>query len=103
MIQPWLGYPEFHADLVVAMAEDMRRGDRAVTKIKLPGFHTTRASDNWLELTPKGDAFHSTKVTDAQVEEIRNLHKIGHTGTRIASIFGIGKSQVYRILAREQR
>jgi hypothetical protein len=50
-----------------------------------------------------GDRHYNAKLTDAQVEEIRRLHAVGHTQTAIASIYGVSQSNVSSIVLRKTR
>lgn len=51
----------------------------------------------------RGESNHSSKLTDAQVVEIRRLLLAGNSGPSIAKRFGIAHSHVYRIKHRQCR
>lgn len=63
------------------------------------GTHT----DNMRDMRAKGrNVSGHTKLTQAQVEEIRNIWKDGtHKQTEIAKMFNIGKSTVSTIISRK--
>lgn len=55
------------------------------------------------ERVPRGEAHPSTRLSDAGVEEIRNLRSKGWTQVSLAKRFGVGRTQIGRIVRGEQR
>lgn len=64
-------------------------------------------NDHWShkhpERVPRGEKHKSSKLTDAQVEQVRELRKQGVFQRTIAKMFGIEKTQVGRIERGESR
>lgn len=55
-------------------------------------------------LTPKGETHHFSKITDAQIREIRTIYQSGlHSQYDIASLYGINQSEVSRYINHKRR
>lgn len=54
-----------------------------------------------LGLIPKGEANHMSKITEAEVLQIRSLHNSGESRPSLAVKFGISKANVHRIIHKQ--
>lgn len=62
--------------------------------------HTVKRNENGYRI---GDTHHRAKLTDHEVELIRQLHGEGMKARDIAKKFGISKGQASKILRHQQR
>lgn len=54
-------------------------------------------------INAKGEHNGRAKIKDCQVQEIRNLYKSGKSQQSIANLYGVGQTQISRIVRGEQR
>jgi hypothetical protein len=50
---------------------------------------------------PKGEQCHLARMTEEQVREIRRLKEAGYTAWALAGIFGVDRTQIWKIVRRK--
>ena len=53
-------------------------------------------------LANRGEANHQCKLTKEQILEIRNLSAAGYTGKKLSEMYGVGTTQISRIIRRTE-